>query len=652
MVKILRKNKQWFLAAFGVLLLITFLFTGTSSMFRADPSKAKVAYVGTVAISAGEFDAAQREYEILKDLAPHLMQLQLGVESGTHWQLLVREAQRGGFIGEAGDGRDWMAKELPETEAIFGLMWQYRESNQRQLMQLLSIPAFTQPEVDRVTQAMTLRRPDLAAHGRMSLDQFDLAVAKLRGVVRMLNAYSRAARISDKQVITDAKAMADAVYADAIIIPATRIAQDAPTPSEAEVVGHFEIYKNVNPGEGERGFGYIQPRRVKLEYLHISRAAVGQAILLDPIAVNKFYQQHRADFKGEFAAERVAVEQRLRDTRTDELLQQWDSVYKSRLKSALRGVPADAGVRILPSDWAAKRPTMETLARDVTQVVSDASGVPLPLPTVRVLARDWTRLDEAASIPVIGQATLAVGAQKAPLAKVLEAVHEFTPTSSLGLQAGVPFDHFLASPNGDRFYVCILETRQPGPPDSLDEVRTRIVRDLRLSWAFDTLAAQLPELKDLAVREGLAAVGQKFAFPTAGVPPIEPVTNLQITKDAVYGAAPSLDEPHVREAVLNVAGRFGMLAAPSPETLAERTMTFELPRTLSHAVVQVTYPRPFTTEDLRMLSRASYQQLLRTEVAQAAPDAPNPFSLANLRKRLEYREVAPKPADLPTPTTQ
>ncbi len=650
MVKILRKNKQWFLAAFGVLLLVTFLFTGTSSMFQPDPTKTKVAFIGTSAITAGESERAQREFEVLKNLAPVFVQNQLAIESGVHWQLLVREAERAGLVGEAGDGMEWMSKELPETEAMLRLMGQYTQQYGEQLAtQLLSMPSMTQPTIDQVKSDMVTLRPRLAGDGRMTLDQFDAAVARLRGVVRLLNAYNRAARISDKQVVSDARQLAESVLADVIIVPASRIATDAPTPSEVEVVGHYETFRTVKPGEGDRGFGYVQPERVKIEYIEISRTNVGQTILLDPIAVNKYYQQHRSEFPGEYAAERIAVEKKLRDTRTDEILQQWDSVYKLRVKSALRGVASDAGYRMLPADWASKRPTLETLARDVTQTVSETTGVPLAVPTVRVLARDWTRLDKVAEVPVLGKATFAVGTRQATISQVLYSMHEFAPDSSLGFQAMVPFDQYLSAENGDRIYICVLDHRAPGAPESLDEVRTQVVRDLRLSWAFDQLGTKLPELKAKAAAEGLEAVGKLYESPAAGAA-LTPIVNVRVQGAGISDSrVRALNEPAVCEALMSAAAQLGMLTAPTPETLAQRTHAFELPKSLSVAVVQLTYPRPFTKEDLRMLSRNEYQLLLRREVREAAPEAKNPFSYESLSKRLEYREIkaSGEPAEAP-----
>lgn len=640
MVKILRKNKQWFLAVFGVILLVSFLFTGTSSMFMPDPTKVKFAYIGTTVVTVGDSERAQREYEVIKDLAPVFVQNQLGIEQGAHWQLLVREAERAGLVGEAGDGSEWLAKELPETEAMLRLMAQYTQQYGEQLAaQLLSMPSMTQPSIDEMTQYMAGLRPTLAGKGRMTLEQFDHAVAKLRGVVRLLNAYNRAARISDKQVLTEAKGLAESVLADVLIIPASRLSQDAPTPSEAEIVGHYETFREVKPGEGERGFGYIQPERVKIEYIEISRANVGQAILLDAITVNKYYQQHRSEFPGEYAAERVAVEKKLRDTRTDEVLQQWDSVYKLKVKSALRGVPADAGIRTLPADWESKRPTLESLAREVTQTVSETMGVALPMPTVRVLARDWTRLDQAKDVPILGKATFAVGTRNATLSQLLYALYEFAPTSAIGFQAKVPFDQYLSGETGDRYYISVLDYRKPGTPESVEEVRAQVLRDLRLNWAFDQLGMKLPELKAKAVSEGLEAVGKSYETPAGGTA-IVPVLNVRVQRAGISDSrAAALNDKAICEALMSAAEQLGMLTAPTPETLPQRTFAFELPKSLSVAVVRLTYPRPFTLEDLRTLSRNEYQLLLRREVQEAAPEAKNPFSFESLRTRLGYREL-------------
>jgi hypothetical protein len=658
MLKLLRKHKQWFLAAFGVLLLVTFLFTGTSAMFRPDPGKTVVATVGDEPVIAAEADLAQKEFETLRRLAPATLLFELGVENATHWQLLVREARRAGLVADSGDGADWLSNELPETEATLTLALDYQRQGfpPQLIMQLISQPSLIQPRIEERRNAMQMLRPTLAADARMTLEQFDQVVARMRAVSRLVGAYQSAARLSDRRTIAAARRVLESVEADVLLISADRLEPDAPEPDEDAIARQYEAYRDKKPGEGEYGFGYVQPPRVKIEYLELSRSAISASITLDPIEVHKFYQQRRSEFPGEFAAEKSRVEARLRETRIDEILNQWDSIYKSRIKAALRGIPVSGGLYILPNDWESRRPSMEALASDITSAVAEATGVRLPSPTVVVRSKQWTRLDRVHTIPGLGQAQFASGRQRLPLPAFLGTLYELAGEAMLGFQSRVPFEHHLDAPGGNRYYVCVLDWRGESAPDSLDDVRDDVRRDIRMLWAYEQLASRVTELRARCVAEGLEAVGKSFARPgdkdgTAPVAPVEPVRTVRISRvNAGMGRIPEIDEEIVRTQVMDAAERLGMLTPPTPESLEARTLAFHLPKALSVAIIQITYPTPMTLEDMRSIGRNTYQTLLRMEVSEVAPGSGNPFSYDALVKRLRYeakggRDVGVAPAD-------
>ncbi|CAG0988285.1 hypothetical protein PHYC_02147 [Phycisphaerales bacterium] len=642
MVKIIRKNKQWFLAAFGTLLLITFLFSGSSSIFQSGRGSIVVATVGNEKILSADWDAASREYETLKDYARYTVQAEMGIENGAHWQLLVREAQKAGLVGEAGDGYDWLTNELPEAEAVGMIRVQYGQ-NPQILNLILSNPSFINPRIEEVRTRMVTERPALARRMNLMPEQFDLTIAKLRGVARLLNTYHRAARISDRQVVTDARRFLDSVQADVLLISADRLEPEAPTPTDSAVQSQYEQFRSVKPGEGEHGFGYVQPRRVKIEFLQLSKAAIGKAVVLDPIAVSKFYQQHRSEYPDEFAKERDKVEARLRDQKIEEVFSQFDSLYKTSIKNAARFLPADGAIRRLSAEWDAQRPTMERLAGEITPRVSEAAKVTVPLPSVTVRARQWTRLDQARTIPDLGEAVFNVGAQRATLADLINAMYEFSKEGSLGLQAKMPFDQYMTNAAGDRFYFCVLDWREESAPENLDEVREQVVRDLKLKWAYDKVAGESAGYKSAAISDGLEALGKRFAKPALStlpaVPAIEVTTGVRISRMSVDQRTSQLDVPEVRDAVMDGVAALGFLTPPTPENVAARTFVFTLPKSLTVAVVQTTYPSPLTLEDLRTFNRNVYQILLREEVTAAEPKAEDPFSFENLKKRTNFKEI-------------
>ncbi|MDX2130596.1 MAG: hypothetical protein SFY69_00925 [Planctomycetota bacterium] len=648
MVKVFRKNRKWLLAGFGVLLITTFLFSGTADLFKPDPRKTKLAEAGGQVIYALDSDQAARDYELMRDFAPGTVGFDLGIESGLHWQLLVMEAERAGLVGEEGDGADpgWLGQ-LAETEAAAEVRLQ--DSRMPGFANFVfSNPTFFRSQVENVQGRFEAARAQLVSNARLSEDQFDLTLAKLRGIIRLIDAYSNAARLSDRQLRADAFDMFSGTLADAVIIPAERISNETPAPTPEQVQAQYERYKAVNPGEGEHGFGYVQPPRVKLEWLELSRNAVGAAVTLDPVEVSRHYQKNRGSFPGEYDAERANVETALRNAKVDEIVNQFDSIYKSRLKNAARGLPTNNFYKVLPADWASRGPTLTALAADVAKTVSELTGVQVPTPTVTARIAQWTLVRDARLLPGIGEAVLASPTRRVTFEQLLGATHELSPAAALGLQAGFPFDQHLTAPDGDRFYLHVLEARLPSPPDSIDEVRAEVERDVRRKWAYDKLVSEAPTYRELATSAGLAAVGELFARPADGplpaTPGIAPISNLQISRRIVGGSrdAASLDIPEVRDAIMDGVKRLGFTVAPDASNVSARTFVIPLPKSLSVGVIQVTYPVPLTQESLRSVSESGLRRLLAQEATAATAQISNAFSLEAVKARLAYRDLRPK----------
>lgn len=664
MVKVLRKRKKWFVAGFGVLLIITFLFSGTVDLFRPDPRKQKIAEIAGRPYLALDADHAARDYELLRDLAPGFVIGELDIRDSLHWKLLVTEAERAGLIGERADGADpdWL-NDLATTEAAVMIRLQYRDSPGLANF-ILSNPSFMRQDIDRTLERFETSRPRLVERARLSEDQYDLILAQLRGVTRLVNTYTRAARLSDVRTTIDAADLFDATFADALLLPADLVLDQHPAPTEQDIQAHFAAYAAAEPGTGTHGFGYVQPARVKLEWMELNRAAVFGAVQLDPLEVARHYQRNRDKFPGEYDAERPRIESTLREAKVDQVFAQFDALYKSRLKSAARGLDVRNFVRVLPDDWAQRRPAFNALAEDLRNTVTELTGVPIPLPTVNIRVAQWTRLADARFLPGIGESVLPSGARTVPFTDLLTQVHEINPASVANLQVGFPFELFLTTrATGNRYYLCVLDARTPSPPDSIDEVRDQVVRDLRAKAAYDALASRLDEFRALAASAGLDALAATFARPAADNTPEVPapsvLRNIRVSRRFAGDASSrALDVPEFRDAVMARVRTLGLTTPPTDANRAERTLAVALPASLSVAVAQTTYPAPMTRENLRTIGDQGFRMLLREESADAAPDAENPFSLAALKQRLNYREfrtrpdgsTEPEPTPEPAPT--
>ncbi|MCC6951348.1 MAG: SurA N-terminal domain-containing protein [Phycisphaerales bacterium] len=666
MVKVIRKYRKWAMGIFGVVLIVTFLFTGAgNSLMGGDPMKVTVAEVGGQKIKRKRLLESERELETLKSLVPDILGAIPDLKSGVHWMLLVHEADKAGLVGEAGDGEAW-TEELAQARLLYyaenEVMTEYASladllRNNPQLLRNLALQKLNNSQW--LFSTTTRAADDLRANKdlvcrRMGIapEELNLALARLRGVLRLVTSYTGAsARVSDAYLIHHARRLVEPATIDAIIIEADRILDEAPTPSDAEITAQYEALRSVTPGTPPHGLGYIQPRRVKLEWMRLSREAISKAIELDPVAVQKHYLQNRAKFVGEFAAERAAVEAELKDARIKTVLDQFDAIYKARIKAATRRLPVEGNVRTLDATWAASQPRMEGLAADVAQAVREATGVNMPLPEVRVASNSWTRLDRAGSLEGIGAAQFSSGTRAGSFPELLSGLHEFMPTANLGLQSRVPFDTMVAGREGDRYYFCVLDWREQSSPDSLDEVRDDVVTDLKRLWAYRKLAADLPKFEALASTSGLEAVGKLFETPAQGTIPGKPAIdvqkNVRITRTVATTQDPRFQDDAFRAKVMDLAAKVGWTTAPTPENAAQRTLSAELPAGLSVVVCQLSYPTPLTEETMRILRNELIRELTVEEMRRTG-GADSPFSFESLKARTGFKDLeAPKAAPAP-----
>ncbi|MBL9001710.1 MAG: hypothetical protein JNK25_11300 [Phycisphaerae bacterium] len=652
MTKVFRKYNKWLLAVFGSLLMVTFMIQGTAGQFQADPGDAVVATIGPEAskVRAREIDKAEFEYKALSDIVPAALRAPpseggAGIENGEHWYLITKEAQEAGLVGEAADGAEW----IPDLAKIEGrleilLNPQYRQFAQ----QLLNNPQMMASQYDRLQRLIEENKDSIGARANLRPAETDLALAKLRGVHRLLDTYGRAAKMSDATFTRHARELLTRASFDAVMISAERLIDTVPAPTEEQIRDIFEKYKGVRPGTGEYGFGYLRPKRVKLEWMIISRPGVSASITLDPIEVNKLYLQNRAEFPGEFAAEKTAVENKLREKKTQEVMDEADRAYRAILKSATRRMTSVGSIKKLPDDWAATRPTMQKIAEEVVSTVERATKIRMPAPAVTVRDADFIPLDGVRSLGAIAFMQFNIGGKQGTFEELIANTHELNPSASFGPQVGLPFEFPLTDVARDAAYFTVIDARGESPADSLDEVRPQVERDAKLLTAFNTLRENAPTYQALAVTDGLEGVANLFASsPPIGSPegtlaiplPIEKrVVMVKYQGDFKY---PQLDDQGLRDAVLDRLHQLGPDMRPTPENVVLRTLAHPLPAKLSLAVLQITGQRPVSTEDMRRFGEPEVAAVQRRELRDADPDdaIPHPYSFKAVSERLQYKPV-------------
>lgn len=633
MLRQMRKYRMWLMAAFGILLMLTWL--GGPALERAGRAAANrvVARLDDRPVRAEEMHLAAREVAALDTLFPFLIRNVIGVEDrgGVHWLLLVEEARAGEFIAHAGDGAESL-EPLAQEQARAELITLLQSGR-------LSLPsggheAWIQDRTARIVESAER----VFGQQHLSRPQMHEALAKMRGVVRMIESYASLVRVSDRRAIGWAREQGDAALANVLVLPGDALAASIGEPDAAALAEHFHRFRDVRPGEGEYGVGYRLPRRVKLEWVMLDRSALEAGAPLDDVETRKYYDQHRDRYPGEYAAERANVERALRAAVADRLMQDAHVVVQAQVRQATRRLEREGGYLRLPDDWETHRPRPETIAAAIVEQVRYPGPDRSPIPTPHIHPpTGWLTESALAAHERLGTTWARVGTTVVPAPLVIFSAREFGTAADalpVSVQARVPLaDVFLTDAQGNRYYVTILDTRPDSPPDTLDEVADQVREDWRCLRAYEQLLARTDELKSAAIREGLEAAAEAFVHLAPPDTP-RPTVHQGVRVSRPFATLAELNrDADARRAVMEHAQRLDPLRTSEPPP-DESTLALPSPRNRALLIVRVRAYRPISREDYWMLDATATRMAATDDPAGLTPA--RAFSLRALLERHRY----------------
>lgn len=661
MLKILRKYKNWFLAIGGTLLMISFLAPQAVEQMRGDPGKRVIATLGKEGVRAGDLQKASFEYKALERFNELLLKQTLQVENSDHWFLLTREAERAGMVGDYGDGETFLPLLVNELtprlveERYYQQFQSIGPEFARQFARQMAGQEMQDPEKLRqaeaqVTQMLAQGMMAGMQESRMNEHEFYRALAKARGVLRLINSYAGAARVSDRHAVLEAAQRADATFADVILIPADRALEGIPEPTPEQLKANFDQFRDVAPGQGDFGVGYRLPDRTRIEWLELDRAAFADAVTVDPVEVRKRQTKDRVKDPAGFAEERTKIETDLKNEQVDQLLTEAQQIIRSQISGQVRKLESDGQFRKLPADWATTRITWESIAQKIVEGLKTSRGVTIPLPKV-VSKAEWLSADQVSALPGIGQAMLRAGPRNIPVAEALLDVKELGGKGAgMGLQSLIPQVEPAAQDAAqNRYYFTVLEARKASAPESIDEVRDQVVKNTRLLLAYEKLKADAGRYKDLAVSDGLEAVARLFDVPAPAAepgkepppatPPLTVRKGVGVSRDRVSPQDQVLDRPEFREAIRAIGAGLDPLQPAESTPASQRTVTVPLPQHTSLAVAVIIGRKPLTEETYRRVAGRQMEGLSMEELRAAAGEnsALAPFSYKALAERLAFK---------------
>ncbi len=607
MLKFLRKYQMWILVIGGSLLMVAFLVPQGFQQAMSNPRGPVIGRLDGVKIRDGDRASASVEMEVLQRLNPQMLQ-RFGVEprDTLHWMLLRHEAERMGLMPTVEAADDAVAALMPdEMIAEAAMMARTEESDVRR------------------------------------------AVRSFMGIQRLFELVEFSPKLSDVRGRALARELGDEVVADVLLIEGDRARGEIAPPTEAEIAEHFEAHKATQPGGGDLGVGYAQGPRIKFEWIALRRTDMRAGVNLDPVETYKRWSTNRTLYPGEFEPEQAKVEEDLTNLMIDDAMQRAHLRISAEVKRSIERLPQVEGrFRVLPDDWAQMRPTMSRLAEVAAEAINERrsteseSSITVQPPVVEARTDRWIAMQDLWGVTELAMAQVTIGANRFPLGQVLFSVREILPSTPLAAQVGVPLvDYAGVDAAGNRLYVIVTDARPQGPPDSLEEVREQVVKDMMRLRGFEQLKGELESMRDLAIREGLPAVAALYPARegSEAVPVLEGMTigreSMSPGSPEHWGIVARVDHEAIREAVLTAAEAIDPLADPALLSASEATLGVPVPQRQAVAIVRVRRVRPATFESYRLGGDTQAQVFEQRRMMEGIDIAEWPYT----RERLEQR---------------
>jgi hypothetical protein len=364
----------------------------------------------------------------------------------------------------------------------------------------------SQEQVDRI----------LSLLGRSNDPRFvDRTLGKVLGVRRMIGMYQSAAKLSDHRLRALARRQFHSVQCEFVVLEA-EASEDLPEPSEEEIAAQFQKYRDIRPGEGERGFGYRLPDRVKLEWLMIPNDSIREMVQnsdeMDGVALIKHWKNNPNGKPFPEYERGTAIPDLVRNDLLNTLVARKREEIRKFASDALlesqRRLDTEDGYLKLPEDWDEQKVDYREMAQ---QLQVEFPG--LPLPKYEAIGDRWLDDQDLRFIPIAMAWTEHYGKNnRLGPAQLVARARAFGGDPVVLVQEGVTMPPLRTTDNSIIF-LRITDTDPARPPRDLAEVREQVVADLKKLADYDRLRSEVDSIRALLKEEGLLSVAIEYETP-------------------------------------------------------------------------------------------------------------------------------------------
>ncbi len=489
MMKFFRKHNKELLAVFMVLLMIVFLGGSALNNLLTPRVNRVVAHTRLGDISYADQNTAKHLTEILE-------------RTGANWQTPIP------FFGpgEPITTTDWII--LTREAEELGLASDAAAS--------MNLPG----DLNEWSRLL-----------RVKPSQIVRAHAQLHAIQQTAWAVASASSLSEAEILAAARNALEKVQVGVVMLPAAAFVDEAQEFTEGEINVQFEAYRETEPGVGLE-FGYYVPPAVRVQYIRIDRDALADDVRVaspERKAKTYFEENQKADPAFRRSPDALAGEEfdpgfegpplppRSPFLSWEEAREAAIQIVREQEADGAAARIADWLVQYAAEPWIDAKRDPESRYKAVPERVGDlgyydeiVKRVPRTIAYPDVMSTGVTEFfsqAEAGQVEGIGEASFrpepGVVLSLGTLAFRGQGVVPQIP-----LEEGVNVSDYLADYqtcrypikdlDGNIYIFRVVDTHAGHVPESVEEVRDRVIADLRLKAGYEIAAARAESLRSCA----------------------------------------------------------------------------------------------------------------------------------------------------------
>lgn len=680
MTKLMKQYNKILLIGLGILLMVGFLIGDSLRFLEQSLNIGAGISVGGERIDGYKVAISNARYELVRQRVPELTAIVPAESLGSgerdsraeHWLLLAHEARRAGLIGPEQDGAAFLTDEYPDL-MVQSRVAQFERQGGRA----------DQTEVDKMRESFrdpSLLLPGVRAQAPMAEAKLSDAAAEYKGVSRLQATYGSLPRLSSDRLYEQmAHILNRATWEYVWVGVDEAAAAQLPAPeNDSELLVFFNRYRDTDAAQSDIGVGYRLPPRVKLQWLALDAGAIRSQIKIRALDIERRIRERAAAPGEDEAVRRALAEKQLADELFEKILSDAELVVKGELLKVLANVRDERtgglSFKKLPDDWSILRPDLGAIGKIAADRVNAKYSINLA-PFKAAFAEDaWQTAAELRRLPGVGNASLKRDTRSLPLSDVAMSLREFGPfdpqrAPTFPAQVNVPFVEPLLGLDGSAYYVMFTAARGASGPESMSEIRDKVLADYRRVKAYEALAAQIDTLTAKATLEGLDALAASVEVNGKPATLVTEIYSERAMENSVQPGDKNMPwmarVPDLSDQILSRAEKLDATKPMDEQDITARVFSIAVPAQRGIAVIRLTGYQPLTREEFEKqvayaasrpgssITKSLAQRAMSLGVdsisavrpGEQPPAAHNPFTHRQLVDRLRVSDANPsKPA--------